>query len=144
MNAVGWFHIQLGDHEEGLVHCQRALDMQKEIPDRLSQAETLDSIACAYRFLARYDEATAYYYQALRLFREFGGVLRSPALVFIGDTRLAAGDPESAGTAWRDAVAILDDLRLPEAVGMRARLSNLASMTGDATEDDGTRMAPAT
>jgi DNA-binding SARP family transcriptional activator/Tfp pilus assembly protein PilF len=145
LNGVGWFHIQLGDHEEGLVHCQRALDMQREIPDRLSQAETLDSIACAYRFLARYDEATAYYYQALRLFREFGN--RHPeaqTLVFIGDTRLAAGDPESAVTAWRDAVAIFDDLRLPEAVGMRARLSNLASMTGDATKDDGTQMASAT
>jgi tetratricopeptide (TPR) repeat protein len=131
LNAVGWFHIQLGDYEEGLVQCQRALDIQREIPDRLSQAETLDSIAYAYRFLARYDEATAYYQQAFQLFREFGNrYYEAQTLVFIGDTRFAAGDPESAVTAWRDALAIFDDLRLPEAVGMRAKLSNLASMRG--------------
>ena len=145
MNAVGWFHMQLGDPEEGLVHCQRALDMQREIPDRPGQADTLDSIARAYRFLARYNEATTYYQQALQLFREFGNrYYEAQTLVFIGDTRRAAGDRESAVTAWQDAVSIFDDLGLPEAAGLRAKLTNLTSTTGDATEDDDTRMASAT
>jgi len=72
LNAAGWFHIQLGAPGEGLRLCQQALDMQREIEDRLGQGETLDSIARAYTSLARYDEATAYYRQALQLYRESG------------------------------------------------------------------------
>jgi len=145
LNAVGWFHIQLGNYEEGLVQCQRALDMQREIPDRLSQAETLDSVACGYRFLARYDKAIAYYQQALQLFRECGDrYYEAQTLIFIGDTHTAAGDPGAAVTAWRGALAIFADLRLPEAAGMRVKLSNLTGMTGAATEDDSTQMASAT
>ena len=30
LNAVGWFHIQLGDPEQGLRDCQHALDMQRD------------------------------------------------------------------------------------------------------------------
>ena len=51
------------------------------------------------------------------------------------------GDLESAVQAWRDALTILDELSLPEAAGLRAKLSNLASVTGDAAEDDRTRIA---
>jgi DNA-binding SARP family transcriptional activator len=139
LNAVGWFHIQLGEHEEGLAQCQHALAMQRKIPDRLGQADTLDSIARAHSFLARYDEATVYCQQALQLYREFGDrYYEAHTLVYLGDTRLAAADPESAVTAWEDAAGILDDLGLPEGVALREKL---ARMTGDAAGDDGTQIA---
>ncbi len=142
LNAVGWFHIQLGEHEEGLAQCQHALEMQRKIPDRLGQADTLDSIARAHSLLARYGEATAYCQQALELYREFGDrYYEAQTLVYLGDTRLAAADPESAVTAWQDAAGIFDDLGLPEAVALREKL---ASMTGDAAGDDGTQVASAT
>ena len=41
LNAVGWFHAQLGDYEQGLACCQEALDVQREIGDLFGQAETL-------------------------------------------------------------------------------------------------------
>jgi DNA-binding SARP family transcriptional activator len=145
LNAVGWFHIRLGNPEEGLLHCQHALDMQREIGDRFRQADTLDSIARAHTFLGRYEEAIADYQQALQMYREFGDrYYEADTLDSLGDTCLAAGDPISAARAWRDAVVILDELGLPEAAELRAKLSNLGSMTGGATEDDRTRLATGT
>ena len=145
LNAVGWFHLQLGDPEEGLRDCQRALDVQREIGDRFGQADTLDSIARAHTFLGRYDEAIADYQQALQMYREFGDrYYEAGTLDSLGDTYLAADDPESAAKAWRDGVAILDELGLPEAAGLRAKLSNLASMTGGATENARTQVATGT
>jgi DNA-binding SARP family transcriptional activator len=145
LNAAGWFHILLGAPGEGLRLCQQALDMQREIEDRLGQAETLDSIARAYTSLARYDEATAYYRQALQLYRESGDRYNEALiLVHLGDTSLAAGDPKSAVAAWRDAVTIFDDLDLPEAANLRAKLSNLAAQTGGVVADGRNQVASAT
>jgi DNA-binding SARP family transcriptional activator len=145
LNAAGWFHILLGAPGEGLRLCQQALDMQREIEDRLGQGETLDSIARAYTSLARYDEATAYYRQALQLYRESGDRYNEAQfLVHLGDTSLAAGDPKSAVAAWRDAVTIFDDLDLPEAANLRAKLSNLAAQTGGVVAADRNQVASAT
>lgn len=145
LNAAGWFHILLGAPGEGLLLCQQALDMQREIEDRLGQGETLDSIARAYTSLARYDEATAYYRQALQLYRESGDRYNeAQILVHLGDTSLAAGDPNSAVAAWRDAVTIFDDLDLPEAANLRAKLSNLAAQTGGVVADGRNQVASAT
>ena len=122
-----------------------ALDMQREIADRLGQAETLDSIACAHASLVRYDEAMACYRQALQLFREFGDRFdEAQILVHLGDTSILADDPESAATAWQDAVTIFDDLGRPEAADLRAKLSNLAAATGGAVADDRNQVASAT
>ena len=81
LNAVGWFHILLGNPAEGLVHCQHALDLQRGNADRFGQGDTLDSIARAYRFLAQYDDAIACYQQALDLYREFGDRYYGIALI---------------------------------------------------------------
>jgi len=130
LNAVGWFHLQIGDHEKGIDYCQRALAMQKEIPDRFYQADTLDSIAHAHTLAGRYDEAITCYRKALELYREFGDrYYEAGTLHSLGDTCLAVGEPESAVTAWQGALTILDDLGLPEAAELRAKLSDQASRT---------------
>ena len=45
----------------------------------------------------------------------------------IGDTRLAAGQPDEARAAWEEALAILDDLRHPGAGQVRAKLAGLGA-----------------
>jgi len=145
LNAVGWFQLQLGDPERGLRNCQQALDMQRSIGDRFGQEDTLDSIARACALLRRYDEAIANYRKALRMCEEFGDrYYEAGTLDSLGDTHFAVGDLESAARAWQDAAAILDELSLPEAAELRAKLSNLASMTGDTTEGDRARIATGT
>jgi len=126
LNAVGWFHVKLGDPEEGLVHLQRALVLQKQNDDTFNQADTLDSIGAAYLLLGRHEEAAAHYRQALELYREFGDrYAETDTLACLGDTYLAAGDAESAGAAWRNALAVLDDLGHPDAEGVRTKLAKL-------------------
>ena len=145
LNAAGWFHIQLGAPEEGLRLCQRALDMQMEIADRFGLVDTLDSIARAYASLARYGEAIACYRQARQLCREFDDRYdEAQILVHLGDTSLLADDPESAVTAWQDAVTIFDELDLPEAADLRAKLSSLTAVTVGAITDDRSQIASAT
>jgi predicted negative regulator of RcsB-dependent stress response len=78
------------------------------------------------------------------MYQEFGDrYYEAGTLESLGDTYLAVGDLESAVRAWRDAMAILDELSLPETAELRAKLSNLAKMTDDATKDDRTRIATA-
>jgi len=145
LNAVGWFHIQLGDYKAGLALCQRAMDMQQKLADRFGQADTLDSIARAHGFLGCYGEATAFYQQALQLYREFGDRYHeADTLDSLGEIRLATDDTESAVAAWQDAVDILDELGLSAAVKLRAKLSDVVSMTGDGSIDDHSQIAPAT
>jgi tetratricopeptide (TPR) repeat protein len=123
---VGWFHIKLGEPEQGLVYLRRALALQKEIDDKFSQADTLDSTAAAYLLLGRHQEAAAHYRQALAIYQDFGDRYpEADTLACLGDTHLAAGDSESASTAWRGALAILDDLGHPDAEGVRAKLAML-------------------
>jgi len=127
LNAVGWFHIQLGGHEMGLMHCQRAHDLQKEIGDQFGQAETLSSIARAYQHLGRYQEAVAHYQEARQLFREFGvRNSEADALADLGDAHLAGGHPAAAIEAWHCALAILSELGHPDASLVRGKLDNLA------------------
>ncbi len=126
LNAVGWFHVKLGDPEEGLAHLQRALVLQRQNDDTFNQADTLDSIGAAYLLLGRHEEAAAHYRQALELYREFGDrYAETDTLACLGDTYLAAGDAESAGAAWRNALAVLDDLGHPDAEGVRTKLAKL-------------------
>jgi hypothetical protein len=43
----------------------------------------------------------------------------------VGDTHHAAGDLDAAGTAWRRALTVLDDLAHPDADQVRAKLDAL-------------------
>jgi hypothetical protein len=46
-------------------------------------------------------------------------------LTNLGDTRLAAGDRDAAGSCFRAALAALEELRLPHADDLRERLARL-------------------
>ena len=89
--------------------------------------------------------ATACYQQALRLYRESGDRYNeADTLQSLGDTYLAAGDPESATRAWQNALTILDELDLPKAAELYAKLGNLDNAPGTVTEADRTRVTTCT
>jgi tetratricopeptide (TPR) repeat protein len=131
LNAVGWFHIQLGDYESGLMHCRQALDLQTETGDQVGQTETLDSIASACHHLGRYQEAVAYYLQAVDLSHELRlRYSEASILASLGDAHRANGDSASAAAAWQRALAILDELGLPEATQVREKLDQMTAEAG--------------
>jgi DNA-binding SARP family transcriptional activator len=134
LNAVGWFQIQLGDYEKGLVHCQQALDLQTETGDQAGRAQTLDSIASACHHLGRYQEAVARYLQAADLSHELGlRYYEAGILGRLGDVHGANAQSASAAAAWQRALAILDELGLPEAMQIREKLDQLAAVAGVAS-----------
>jgi hypothetical protein len=49
----------------------------------------------------------------------------------LGDTQLAARNPADARVAWEEALAILDDLRYPDADQIRAKLTALGPALRD-------------
>jgi tetratricopeptide (TPR) repeat protein len=86
----------------------------------------LDSLGFAHQQLGHRADATACYQQALGLHRQTGSRWgEAETLGHLGDTRHAAGNPEEARAAWEEALAILADLRHPDADQIRAKLSEL-------------------
>ena len=71
-------------------------------------------------------QAMSCYRQALAFARKRQNSLARRMLVIIlaefGDACRAAGDLPAAALAWQEALQILHDQRLPDALGIRARL----------------------
>jgi tetratricopeptide (TPR) repeat protein len=130
LNAIGWYHSLLGDHRRALACCQRALAIHRERDDRFGQAATLDSIGHAHHQLGNPDLAIDCYLPALDLIRDFGD-LYNQALVLrhLAEARQAIGDLNGARGAWQDALAILDELRHPDAEPVRASLRDSSWQT---------------
>jgi DNA-binding SARP family transcriptional activator/tetratricopeptide (TPR) repeat protein len=126
LNEVGWTHILLGEHEQALERCGRSLALHRENGDPNGEAAAWDSLGYAHHHLGRYDEALSCYGHALGIYRRISDhYLEADTLAHIGGTHAAAGAPGAARTAWRGALAILDELDHPDAGPLRARLRRL-------------------
>jgi tetratricopeptide (TPR) repeat protein len=124
LNAVGWQHAQLGDYEQALHYCERALSLGQDGGDPLNEACTWDSMGYAHYQLGRYGEAIRCLRTATQIMSGLSaGLHEPPLLIHLGDACEAAGDHESARQAWLKALTILEELRQPDAAHVRARLS---------------------
>jgi len=47
LNNAGWVHILLGDHHQGLAHCEQALVLHRQVGDHRGEASTLESLGYA-------------------------------------------------------------------------------------------------
>ncbi len=123
LNAIGWYHSQLGEHRTGIGYCEQALALAKEVGSQYGQANTWDSLGYAHHHLGEHQRAAACYTEALDLFRAMGDRhAEGIVLVHLGDSHDAAGDRAAARDAWGTAQPILDDLAHPEAAAVRAKL----------------------
>jgi len=133
---VGWYHCQLGDHQQALTYCEEALGQLRELGNHYMQANVWDTIGYVHQQLGNPQQASDCYRFALTLIRRTGGRLsEAEILVHIGDHHLAVGDPAAARTAWRDALVIFDDLAHPQASELRVRLDSLPVHGGLVIED---------
>jgi tetratricopeptide (TPR) repeat protein len=126
LNALGWFHARLDEHDQALTLCQQALERARRAGDASTEACALDSLGYINQRCGRYDESDAQLNQAARL-REARGEQFDLAgtLTRLGDTSLAAGRGGAARQAWERAAKILDDLEHPQAEQVRERLHAL-------------------
>ena len=120
-NRCGWFHALLGDYQEALACCQKALAQQEELGLVSPQTDTWDSLGYINLGLGYHAEAVACYEKALHLCLASGnrGAL-APSYTNLGDAHLAAGDRNAARHAWRQALTLLEELDHPNAALLRA------------------------
>jgi DNA-binding SARP family transcriptional activator/tetratricopeptide (TPR) repeat protein len=115
LNHLGWFHAQLGDQRAALAHCRQALALAQEIGDLNGQAHTWDSLGYVHHQLAQPEQAVDCYQHAVDLFQHTGERRSAAtALVSLADAHQAAGAAAAARSALRDALAVLDQLGLPD------------------------------
>jgi tetratricopeptide (TPR) repeat protein/DNA-binding XRE family transcriptional regulator len=128
LNNIGWTHAALDDFERAVKCCAEALELNRSLGHRLGEAANLDSLGYAYLGLGRYREAEVCCRSAEELFLALGDRYnRAVTLIHLGDAHRGNGHVADARAAWRQALAIMDDLRHPEAATVRARLRELVS-----------------
>ncbi|MDQ0578211.1 AfsR/SARP family transcriptional regulator [Streptomyces rishiriensis] len=136
LNAVGWCHALLGQHQQALEHSQQALVLCQELDCVTGSAQTWDSIGSAHHNLGQYELAVTAYRSALGLYRRGGFPwLTADILKRLGDTHLSLGDPRAARAVWNDGLCILEQLNHADIEGLRARLHGLGG-SADLPEPD--------
>jgi DNA-binding SARP family transcriptional activator/tetratricopeptide (TPR) repeat protein len=123
LNNVGWCYALLEDYQQALGYCRRALDLHQEHRDRPGEAYVWDSLGYAHHRLGENAEAVFCYRQSVALFRELDDHFnQADKLVHLGNALDADHRPEPARKAWREALAVFDELRHPNAGLVRAKL----------------------
>ncbi|MFD7712938.1 BTAD domain-containing putative transcriptional regulator [Streptomyces sp. NPDC059786] len=124
LNAVGWNHVLLGQHQQALDSCLQALALCQELGDNTNAALTWDSIGHAQHHLGQYEEAVSSFREALALYQRQGGLpwFTATSLMGLGDTHFSAGRPEAARAAWTEGLVIMERLGHADAEQLRARL----------------------
>jgi tetratricopeptide (TPR) repeat protein len=125
--ALGWEHAQLADYEPALVHCRAAVELLQAAGDRTGEGACWDSIGYIHHQRGDFPSAISCFERALDVAERFGDRnAATQTLVHLGESRLAAGDPEGHREAWLRAVAILDGQDPQAAAALRARLGQTA------------------
>jgi DNA-binding SARP family transcriptional activator len=123
LNNLGWYHMHLGHHEAAANYCEQALQILRADGDRYSEALVQDSLGCIYRHLGRPADAVDCLQAALGTYRALGDrYLEALALSHLGDVHSHGGGAAAAGGAWRQSLAIFEDLDHPEAGQVRSKL----------------------
>jgi tetratricopeptide (TPR) repeat protein len=126
LNGVGWYLTLLGDHSHALSYCQEALALHRELGDPRGEAATSHSLGHAYYQLRDYLNALASYRNAVEAAVRSGSrYTEAISLTSLADTYYMTGDMDAARDAWEGAVALFDQLRHPDAEGVRTKLRGL-------------------
>jgi DNA-binding SARP family transcriptional activator len=126
-SAIGRSLALRGLAEEAVGHCERGVQMNHDLGDDRAEAIALISLGYALHKAGRYADAASACQRAVYLAQK-SRVLRVEgiALTHLAESHRSTGNIPAARTAWEQALVILDDLRLPDADQVRARLAHYA------------------
>ncbi|MFD9286464.1 BTAD domain-containing putative transcriptional regulator [Streptomyces mirabilis] len=127
LSGVGWIHILLGQYEQALVSCRRALEMYQGLGDDSVAASIYDNIGRALYGLGRNEEAIASFHDALALWRQPTGAswLIADTLMYLGDAHLCLGQPDAARSAWTEGLEVTERLGHADTETFRIKLHGL-------------------
>ena len=121
--AVGWYHALLEDYPQARDLCRQALALNTHHGSHHLEAIIWNSLGYTEIHDGDFGEAATCYEHALRIFRSVGDRWgEAESLTNLGDSRQAVGESLQAQEAWRQALAIFDDLQHPDAAKLRSRL----------------------
>jgi tetratricopeptide (TPR) repeat protein len=116
LNAAGWCLIQLGEHRAAIEHCQRAVDLHRQLDHPYGEALDLDSLGLAHSRLGEHAAAIRCYERTIAIYRDAddrSGEAR--ALVGLAGAFTADGRSDLAQGARQSAYEILAEPGHPAA-----------------------------
>jgi DNA-binding SARP family transcriptional activator len=122
-NAVGWYHGRLGEHQTGLLYCREALSMFARVDDVEGLAITWDSLGVLHFGVDDPQVGAECFHRAIARYRTLGHrFCEAESYANLGDGYDRIGNHDAASRAWRQAIALLDELEPDAARPVRARL----------------------
>jgi DNA-binding SARP family transcriptional activator/tetratricopeptide (TPR) repeat protein len=124
--GIGEASCRLGKYESAAETLERSIELYRELDDRGGEAHGWNRLAAVHYARGDLTTAAEHYQYAIELHRQENdptGVLNCQ--IELGDLRLSLGDRAGARELWSLALATLEDLRLPKADAVRARLFEL-------------------
>jgi DNA-binding SARP family transcriptional activator len=126
LNDVGYAHAMLGNYQEAIAYCERALCEIREFSEsgRLTwEAATWHSLGYIHQRLGDLRQAVQCYERSLELTRALGDRFNeADTLGTLGDAYHDAGDVAAASQTWTNALRILLEIDHPDAQLIRAKL----------------------
>jgi DNA-binding SARP family transcriptional activator/tetratricopeptide (TPR) repeat protein len=108
-NALGWYYLRLGEHDEAIAHCDEALRLYEKSDDEFGKADVFDSLGYIYYCLDRYEESAENYHRSLEIYRSFDAYEEeAETLNLVSETYRALGKGFEADEAGRRATLIQD------------------------------------
>ncbi|GAA1020967.1 SARP family transcriptional regulator [Acrocarpospora pleiomorpha] len=123
LNNIGSCYVRMGRDNEAFIHFQKARNIAVEISERFIESQALRQIAGVHQRAARHDIALDGYGKALELARAIGDLYQQArTLDQMGFSLLNTGNAGRSEECWQQALALYDQLGVPEAEDVRARL----------------------
>jgi tetratricopeptide (TPR) repeat protein/transcriptional regulator with XRE-family HTH domain len=124
LDHLGTTYRAMGEYRRALSRHQESLTLRRDIGDVGDEPHALNNLGATRSLLDQPDQAIPYHHLALAQCRRSGNRYEEArAHEGLGVAYRARGERDQARQHWRDALATFDELDVPEAAGVRARLA---------------------
>jgi DNA-binding SARP family transcriptional activator/tetratricopeptide (TPR) repeat protein len=123
LNDIGYSHALLGNYQQAITYCERALAATRELAERDGEAATWDSLGYIHHQLGNHLRAITCYERSVDLCRELADRYNEAATTnHLGDVHRSAGDIGAARRAWTHALRIFHEIDHPDGDHVRSKL----------------------
>jgi tetratricopeptide (TPR) repeat protein len=123
LEGIGWCETQGGHYCVAIGLIEESMDLYRRIDDLVGVGYCWTSLGTLRQTSAEHDQAIECFSKAIALFVGLGDRANmADCVVWRGDSRLTIGDVAGARQDWQQALTIMEDLQLPLADEVRARL----------------------
>jgi DNA-binding SARP family transcriptional activator len=124
LNDVGYGHALVGNYQQAIDCCERALAVVQELDEPGWESATWHSLGFIHQRLGDHQSAIACYERSLELTRRLCDRFNeADTLNTLGDTYESAGDVAGAHRIWDRALRIFQEIQHPDAELIRAKLN---------------------